>query len=74
MVVVGTPVNGVVEVAGPQRLRFHEFIRQGLGARNDPREVIVDPNAQYLGAKLDELTLVASGEARLGLDPLRRRA
>jgi uncharacterized protein YbjT (DUF2867 family) len=65
-VAVGTPVNGIVEVAGPQRLRFDEFIRQGLRARNDPREVVVDPNARYFGAKLSELTLVASGDAKIG--------
>ena len=58
-VAVGTPVNGIVEVAGPERFRFDEFIRQGLRARNDPREVVVDPNARYFGAKLSELTLVA---------------
>lgn len=65
-VAAGTPVNGVVEVAGPDRFHFDEFIRQGLRAENDPRSVVVDPNARYFGAKLGELTLVASGEARIG--------
>ena len=65
-VAVGTPLNGIVEVAGPQRFHFDEFIRQGLRARHDPREVVADPNARYFGAKLGELTLVASGEARIG--------
>ncbi len=65
-VAVGAPLNGMVEVAGPQRFRFDEFIRQGLRARNDPREVVVDPNARYFGAKLSEVTLVASGEAHIG--------
>ena len=65
-VAVGTPVNGIVEVAGPERFRFDEFIRRGLRAHNDTREVIIDPNVRYFGAKLDELTLVASGQARIG--------
>jgi uncharacterized protein YbjT (DUF2867 family) len=65
-VAAGAPVNGIVEVAGPERFPFDEFIRQGLRARNDPREVVADPNARYFGAKLGELTLVASGEAKLG--------
>ena len=65
-VAVGAPLNGMVEVAGPERLRFDEFIRRGLRARNDLREVVVDPNALYFGAKLSELTLVASGEANIG--------
>jgi uncharacterized protein YbjT (DUF2867 family) len=65
-VAVGTPLNDMVEVAGPERFRFDEFIRRGLRARNDSREVIVDPNTQYFGAKLGELTLVASGDAQIG--------
>jgi hypothetical protein len=40
-------VNGTVEVAAP--FRFDELIRQGLGARNDPREVVVDRHARYFG-------------------------
>jgi uncharacterized protein YbjT (DUF2867 family) len=64
-VAVGTPVNGIVEVAGPERFRFDEFIRRGLRARNDSRDVVVDPNARYFGAKLGELTLVPAGEAKL---------
>jgi len=34
---VGTPVNGIVEVAGPEQFRLDEFIRQGLRFRSDPR-------------------------------------
>lgn len=65
-VAVDTPLNGIVEVAGPKRFRFDEFVRRGLRARNDPREVVVDRDATYFGAKLAELTLVASPEARVG--------
>ena len=65
-IAVGTPVNGTVEVAGPQQFRFDELIRQGLGARNDPREVVVDPHARYFGAELGERSLIPAGDARLG--------
>jgi uncharacterized protein YbjT (DUF2867 family) len=65
-VAVGQPLNAMVEVAGPQRFRFDEFVRQGLRARNDPREVVVDPNARYFGIKPGELSLVASGDAHIG--------
>ena len=65
-VAVGPPLNGMVEVGGPERLRFDEFIRRGLRARNDSREVVVDPNARYFGIKPGELSLVASGEASIG--------
>ena len=56
----------MVEVAGPQQFRFYELIRQGLRARNDPRDVIADPHARYFGAELDERSLIPAGDARLG--------
>jgi uncharacterized protein YbjT (DUF2867 family) len=62
----GDPVNGTVEVAGPQQFRFDELIRQGLAAYNDPREVIADPHARYYGATLDERSLIPWTAARLG--------
>ena len=65
-VAVGAPINGTVEVAGPQQFRFDELIRQGLAAYKDPREVVADPHARYFGAELDERSLVPWGEARLG--------
>src|SRR5262245_52804838 len=65
-VAVDAPVNGTVEVAGPERFRFDELIRQGLEARHDPRAVVVDPNARYFGAELAERSLVPSADARLG--------
>src|SRR4249920_1309712 len=65
-VAVGAPLNGTVEVAGPQQFRFDELIRQGLGARHDPREVVVDRHARYFGAELGERSLIPAGKARLG--------
>jgi uncharacterized protein YbjT (DUF2867 family) len=65
-IAVGAPLNGTVEVAGPQRFRFDELIRQSLGARNDRREVVVDPHARYFGAELGERSLIPSDDARLG--------
>jgi uncharacterized protein YbjT (DUF2867 family) len=65
-VAVGAPVNGTVEVAGPQVFRFDELIRQGLEARNDGRTVVADPHAQYFGAALSERSLIPAGDARLG--------
>jgi uncharacterized protein YbjT (DUF2867 family) len=65
-IAVGKPLNGTVEVAGPERFRLDELIRRGLGAGNDPREVVADPEARYFGARLSELTLVPGDDARLG--------
>jgi uncharacterized protein YbjT (DUF2867 family) len=63
---VSAPVNGIVEIAGPQQFRFDEFIRLGLAARQDPRVVVADPQAHYFGMVQHERSLVADGDARLG--------
>ena len=65
-IAVGAPVNGIVEVGGPETFRFDELIRQGLRARNDPREVVVDPQSRYFGAMPSERALVTGDGARLG--------
>jgi uncharacterized protein YbjT (DUF2867 family) len=65
-VAVSAPVNGIVEIAGPQQFRFDEFIRLGLGARQDTRVVVADPHARYFGTELGERTLVPAADARLG--------
>jgi uncharacterized protein YbjT (DUF2867 family) len=65
-VAMGAPLNGIVDVAGPEQFRFDELIRQGLSARKDPREVIADPHARYYGAELSERSLVPGADAQLG--------
>jgi uncharacterized protein YbjT (DUF2867 family) len=65
-VTMGSPLNGIVEVAGPEQFRFDELIRQGLSARKDPREVIADPHARYFGTELSERSLVPGVDAQLG--------
>lgn len=65
-IALGAPVNGIVEVAGPEEFRLDELIRMGLSARQDPREVVADPRATYFGAMLNARTLMPSAGARLG--------
>lgn len=65
-VAVGSPLNGRVEIAGPERYRMDEFFREALAARNDPREVVTDPHARYFGAELGERSLVPDDGAVLG--------
>src|ERR1700722_14031322 len=64
-VAVGQPVNGIVEIGGPEEFRLDELVRRRLASLNDPREVIADPNARYSGAKVSEKTLVPGNNARL---------
>lgn len=65
-VTTSSPLNGAIEIAGPERFRFDELVRQRLSGLNDPREVIVDPQARYFGAEMSEKSLVPIGDAQLG--------
>src|ERR687889_1467266 len=62
---VGSPVNGVVEVAGPQQFRLDELLRGFLRERRDPREVITEPHARSFGVEPEERTLVPGDDAGL---------
>jgi len=63
---VSAPVNGIIEVAGPDQFRLDDLIRTALSARHDPRQVIADPAAPYYGATLTERMLVPESGASLG--------
>jgi uncharacterized protein YbjT (DUF2867 family) len=65
-IAMGSPVNGTVEVGGPEKFRLDELVRRGLAARKDPREVVADPHARYYGIELSERTLLPGDDARLG--------
>lgn len=64
--VVGTPRDGMVEVAGPEVFGMDEWIRAVLTARSDQREVVTDPRAPYFGAVLEERSLLPGPGAHLG--------
>jgi uncharacterized protein YbjT (DUF2867 family) len=61
----GAPVNGIVEIGGPEAFRFDKLISYGLIARNDPRRVIADPDARYFGTKLADTSLLPADGAQL---------
>ena len=63
---VGSPLNGRLEVAGPEQYRMDEFFRTVLAGQQDPREVVTDEHARYFGTELSERSLVPLGEAVLG--------
>jgi len=65
-IALSQPINGTVEIGGPEQFRLDELIRRRLAQLNDPREVITDPHARYSGAELSERTLVPGKDARLG--------
>jgi uncharacterized protein YbjT (DUF2867 family) len=61
-----SPVNGTVEISGPEQFRLDELVRRDLAARQDPREVNSDPHARYFGIAVGERTLLPKGDARPG--------
>ncbi len=63
---VGAPLNGMVEVGGPEQFGFDELMRGALTAWEDPREVVADPKAGYYGIAVGERTLVPADGATLG--------
>ena len=63
---IGAPVNGIVEVGGPEQFRFDEAIRRALASASDSREVVADPAAGYFGIAVSERTLVPADGAMLG--------
>src|SRR5579872_2755950 len=65
-IAMGSPVNGTVEIEGPEQFHLDEVVRRDLAARKDAREVITDPHARYYGIEVSERTLVPNDGARLG--------
>jgi uncharacterized protein YbjT (DUF2867 family) len=64
-VAVGEPINGGVEIAGPEAYRFEELIRMSLAFHNDPRIVVASPEGRYFGAAVEERGLVPDSGALL---------
>lgn len=62
---VGAPLNGVVEIAGPERVRLSDLVQRFLAASKDPRTVVPDAHARYFGAELKDETLVPGPGARI---------
>jgi len=65
-IAMGPPVNGTVEIGGPEKFGLDELIRRQLAARKDPREVISDPRGRYYGIAVSERSLVPDDNARTG--------
>jgi uncharacterized protein YbjT (DUF2867 family) len=65
-ITLGVPINGIVELGGPDRFRFDELIQQFLNANQDARQAIVDSDARYFGAKLNDRSLIPEDNSRIG--------
>lgn len=65
-VALAEPLNGTVELAGPEPIRRDDLVQQFLNATGDTRTVITDPQALYLGIALNDQSLIPGDHARLG--------
>lgn len=65
-VALGPPLNGAIEVGGPEAIPMSELGREVLSAREDPRAIVADTHARYFGTELDDQSLIPSAGARLG--------
>jgi uncharacterized protein YbjT (DUF2867 family) len=65
-VVLGEPVNGVIEVAGPEPLPLAEMARRWLTAKHDKRQVVADAKARYFGTELNDRSLTPGDNPRIG--------
>jgi len=64
-VAVGAPLNGMVELGGPEAFPLDELARRVLSAKGDARRVVADPHVRYYGAELDDRSLVPGEDARI---------
>jgi len=64
-VALGAPVNGTIEIAGPERVRLDELVGRFLRASQDSREVVTDIHARYFGAELNDRSLIPGDNPRI---------
>jgi uncharacterized protein YbjT (DUF2867 family) len=65
-VALAAPVNGTIEIAGPERARHNELVGRFLSVTKDPREVVADTHALYFGVELNDRSLVPGDNSRVG--------
>lgn len=60
------PVNGIIEIAGPERAGIDELVRRFLAATKDPRQVVTDADARYYGVAVNDRSLTPGADPRIG--------
>ncbi len=61
-----TPLNGTIELAGPDRISLDELVRRYLNVKHDPRKVVADVHARYFGSELDDKSLTPGDKPHIG--------
>jgi uncharacterized protein YbjT (DUF2867 family) len=65
-VAINAPVNGMIELAGPEPIRQDELVRRFLSAKQDARQVVTDVHARYYGIELNDQSLTPGDNPRIG--------
>jgi uncharacterized protein YbjT (DUF2867 family) len=65
-VAINAPVNGMIELAGPELIRQDELVRRFLSAKQDARQVVTDVHARYFGLELNDQSLTPGDNPRIG--------
>ena len=65
-VAINAPVNGMIELAGPELIRQDELVRRFLSAKQDARQVVTDVHARYFGIELNDQSLTPGDNPRIG--------
>ncbi|MBI4779689.1 MAG: SDR family oxidoreductase [Oscillatoriophycideae cyanobacterium NC_groundwater_1537_Pr4_S-0.65um_50_18] len=65
-ITVGVPLNGTIEVAGPEKFRLDELVQRFLSASQDTRKVVTDIHARYFGIELNDYSLTPGDKPRIG--------
>jgi len=65
-VTLGAPVNGIIEIAGPEKIGMSAIVARYLNKTGDPRTVVQDTHARYFGTELNDESLVPGPGARIG--------
>ena len=60
------PLNGIVEIAGPERIRLNDLVQQFLAAHRDSHMVVIDRGAGYYGTTVNDQSLMPGDHPRLG--------
>jgi len=63
---LAAPINGKVEIAGPERFEMYEIVARYLQHSDDPRKVVANGRPEYFGGGITHTSLVPAGEAELG--------
>ena len=65
-VAIAAPANGVIELAGPERIGLDDLVRRYLTAKHDPRKVVTDVHARYFGTELNDRSLTPGDNPNIG--------